>query len=335
MSLENNFSIVVCTYNPNQTLLNRLLTAIRAILTTTQLAEVIIIDNCSSPAIEEIKFVQDFLLATPKSRCVIESKKGLSAARYRAIQEASAPIVVFFDDDNEPSPDYLQVLDSYFTEYPNVGVWGPGHIAVEYVDPVNSWIKQHPEKFQQRQREFGYSCIPATWGPYSPNGTGFAVRREILIQYKSAIDQGLLRASGRKGKSLTSGEDVQIVWEGVKMGFAAGMIPELRCNHLITSKKANLEYLRRLEFGTASSYAPAILESFPQQATQLGQPPNSIKVYKYLIKFLIKMILNYKNHPEIQLEFASDVGRWYGSARALLSPRENHILSLAKRLKLV
>jgi glycosyltransferase involved in cell wall biosynthesis len=328
-------SIIICTYNPNLVLLERLLTAIQAILTTTQSAEVLLVDNNSSPALSALPIVQDFLAQIPQARCVVEPKQGLTAARCRAVQETSAPIVVFFDDDNEPSPDYLKVLDRYFTDYPNVGAWGPGQITVEYVDPVEPWIEQHPERFQQRQLGFGYSCIPATWGPYLPNGTGLAVRRKILQQYVSAIEQGNLHATGRKGKSLASGEDVQIVWEGIKMGLAAGMIPELRCNHLITADKTNLAYLKRLQFGTASSYVLALIESFPHQLTHWDKPPKMLQVYKQLTKFWVKMALRPQQRLEIQLKLASDLGGWYGHACIFQAPHARQILSLSERLKLI
>ncbi|HEY9295855.1 MAG TPA: glycosyltransferase [Phormidium sp.] len=332
---EIDFSIAVCTYNPDSALLKRLLDALQAILTTTQsIVEILLVDNNSFPAITTLTIVQDFLSQTPYARCVVEPQQGLAAARCRAIRETSAPLVVFFDDDNEPSPDYLQVLNRYFTHYPNVGVWGPGQITVEYVDPVEAWLRQHAKSFQQRQIGFGYSCLSGTWELHFPNGTGFAVRRKILEIYVSAIEQGTLKATGRASKALTSAEDIQIVWEGIKLGFAAGMIPELRCNHLITKDKANLSYLKRLHFGTASSYAPAIRESFPDSIAQLGQPPSMLQVYKRLIKAFIKMLFYPKKWIDIQLEIADELGNFYGHAYALGLPYHHKILALAKRLSL-
>jgi glycosyltransferase involved in cell wall biosynthesis len=328
-------SIAVCTYNPNPVLLERLLTAIQTVLVTTQAAEVLLVDNNSSPSLSTLPIVQQFLAQTPQSQCVVEPKQGLTAARCRAIQETSAPIIVFFDDDNEPNSDYLQILDRYFTDYPNVGAWGPGQITVEFVDPVEPWFHQHANLFQQRQIGFGYSCIPATWGPYFPNGTGFAVRRKILQQYVSAIEQGNLQSTGRKGKNLTSAEDVQIIWEGIKLGFAAGMISELKCNHLITADKANFAYLKRLHFGTASSYAPALLESFPEHIAQWDKPLPMSSVYQQLAKFFVKMALRPEQRSQLQLKLASDLGGWYGHARAFQTSHLDQLLSLAERFKLI
>lgn len=329
------FAIAVCTYNPNPHLLGCLLNAIQGIISVTPVGEVILVDNNSFPSIKELPSVRDFLLAVPLARCIVEAKQGLTAARCRAIHETTAPIIVFFDDDNEPSSNYLQVLSRYFKDYPNVGVWGPGQIIVKYVDSVEPWFEQHPEKFQQRQSDFGYSCIPATWNPCSPNGTGFAVRREILQKYLEATEQDSLHTTGRKGESLASAEDVQIVWEGIKLGFAAGMIPELCCNHLITAEKANLTYLKRLEFGTASSYAPALLESFPQQLDHYqADIPSILHMYRYLAKYWLKMALRPEQRYENQLKLANNLGGWYGLAKARRSPRANNLLTIARRLHL-
>jgi glycosyltransferase involved in cell wall biosynthesis len=335
MSMDSPFAIAVCTYNPNPLLIERLLTAMQKLLEKGSVTEVVLVDNNSSPPIANLASVQKFLECNPLARCVVEPKQGLTAGRCRAIKEISAPIVVFFDDDNEPSSDYLEILDKYFSDYPNVGVWGPGQIQVEYVDPVEPWIENYRGSFQQRQSNFGYSCIPASWGAYFPNGTGFAVRREILEKYVWAIEQGVMQTTDRQGKSLASAGDIQMVWEANKLGYAGGMIPELRCNHLITGDKANLSYLKRLEFGTASSYIPALIESFPDQVKQLGQPPSMKTIYQQLAKFWIKMALRPQKRHETQIQFAARMGGHYGYSLATESPHAERILSLAKRLQFV
>lgn len=334
MKSEFDFAIAVCTYNPNPVLLERLFTAIQALLTTVLSIEIVLVDNNSSPALITLPTVQNFLSKTAQARCVVEPQQGLAIARCRAVRETTASIVVFFDDDNEPNCDYLQVLDCYFKKYPNVGVWGPGQIAVEYIDQVEAWFHQHPEFFQQRQLEFGYTCVPAFLGTHSPNGTGFAARRNVLQQYVFAVEQGALRTTGRKGNSLSSAEDSQIVWESTKLGFAVGMIPELRCKHLITVDKANFTYLKRLHFGVGSSYVLALDQSFPQHLAKWGKPPTMVQVYVHLIKFWIDMALHPQQQGAIQLRVAKAMGGWYGHASALQAPHADQILRLAERFHL-
>jgi hypothetical protein len=60
------------------------------------------------------------------------------------------------------------------------------------------------------------------------------------------------------------------------MGFAADVSPELKMNHLISTKRANLHYVKRLIFGTSASYVPAIIQSFPN-TNYLYKVPSKVK----------------------------------------------------------
>lgn len=334
--MESQFAIAVCTYNPDLRLLARLLNALLPIIKSNkEKVDVIIVDNNSSPPLNSYSEIQDFLCEAPNSQCITETKQGLTAARCAAIKATLAPIVVFFDDDNEPAPDYLEILSQYFEKYPNVGIWGPGHIEVEYMDSVDPWFLDNKQKFQQRKQPFAYVCEPASWGQYYPNGTGFAVRREIFNKYLEGVKNKRLQVTGRKGNQLSSGEDVQIVWEGIKLGFAAGMIPSLRCNHLIPASKANFSYLARLHFGTSSAYMPALFQSFPEKKEQDYNLPSKLQIHKRLVKLKIKQILRPKRKHEISFEIASYIGGLYGIAKAIKSERTQEILNLAKSFKLL
>lgn len=329
------FSLAICTYNPDSRLLERLIGVIQNFLTEPLLDQVVIVDNNSSPPVSSYIFVRELLASSAKVRCVVEIKQGLTFARCRAAAEISSPFVVFFDDDNEPAANYLSILAHYFKNYSNVGCWGPGEIAVEYVDPVTPWFEQNREYFQQRKSDFAYGCVPAAWEPYYPNGTGLAMRREVLQRYVLAVQQGELQATDRKGKSLASGGDAQMLWEGVKMGYAAGLIPELRCNHLIPSSKANFSYLRKLRFGIASSFIPTLIESFPSKLAKFGTLPSMKRVYFERIMLQINMLRYPQKAYNLQLKFTDSLGYWYGYATVLESPRAVQLLDLAQGLQLI
>jgi hypothetical protein len=50
----------------------------------------------------------------------------------------------------------------------------------------------------------------------------------------------------------------------VKKGYHAGTSPALRLNHLIPKEKANKEHLKRLAFGAAFCFEPALLQVLPE-----------------------------------------------------------------------
>lgn len=59
------------------------------------------------------------------------------------MQNANSPWIIFFDDDNEPTPDYLIGLLSVILKYPHVGIWGPGEVTVDFIDKTTTWIEKN------------------------------------------------------------------------------------------------------------------------------------------------------------------------------------------------
>lgn len=314
------FAVAICTYNPDAGLLGRLLRALHHFVGCSNVTEVIIVDNNSLPRVADFECVKHFLVTTPKARTVVEPSQGLSHARIRATMETKADIVVFFDDDNEPGHDYISILEEAFSSYPNSGAWGPGKIAVDFIDEISDDIRKHEEVFQKRDGAFGYVCTPGMWNEFCPFGTGLAVRREVLLQYTGAFTSGKLTRSDRSGASLASAGDVQIIWECFKLGMSAGVLADLSCVHMINAKKANKEYMTKLSFWTASSYLPALRESFPLQKIQNPGRFNSIKLLGWLLARLLcqciilwlKNMVSPRHSLRRNLAFASYAGGLHG-----------------------
>lgn len=252
----------------------RVLTAIESLKNPTDcLLEYILVDNNSTNELKEFGCVKRFL-ALPNARYELEVRQGHAYARMQGIEKAKAPWVVFFDDDNEPESNYLLELWPLTAQYPNVGVWGPGKVEVEFLGEVSPWLLYNKGEFQQKNiglRQFG--CVK-DWIACYPPGTGFAVRKLILDSYLNKAKAGIYSDSGRTGKATASAEDVQIIFEGVTLGFAAGVEPKMALRHLIVARKANLNYIKRLRFGMSSSFAKAYCECFPEDA-------NVIKVLRF------------------------------------------------------
>jgi glycosyltransferase involved in cell wall biosynthesis len=326
------FTVAVPTHNPDKRNLGRLLAAIGQLNGVAEIESVLLVDNNSKPRLDGDKEVVDFLCALPNARYLYESVPGLTAARCRAIRESNANVVVFFDDDNEPASNYLMVLEGYFRRYPNVGIWGPGTVNVEYLDETPEEIRQRPELFQQAKRAFGYACIAGYFGEVTPLGTGFAVRREVLQQYERLVSDGTLCLTDRQGKSLSSGGDVQIIWEAAKMGLASGVIPELVCGHLINADKANIDYLGRLEYGCAGSYAPAISQSFPDLVRKIIHPPDYWPVFKVIMKQQLTKKIKPHRRLEATLIQARLLGQAVSQATVCNNPTADRFLKLAQWL---
>lgn len=330
-------SIVICAYNPDHHLLRRLLNAVSKLKGLHDVERVVIVDNNSSPQLNEFPEVIKFLATIPRSICIIEKAQGLSHARLRGVKETRSDFVVFFDDDNEPCSEYLEHVGNAFSAYQNSGAWGPGKVTVEYIDDAPEEIIRNSAIFQERNSPFGYVCAPGQWSDFCPFGTGLAVRRQVLESYAEAYESGRLSKSDRKGSSLSSAGDVQIVWEAFALGFSAGVLPDISCNHMINSFKASQKYCLRLKFWTASSYLPALVESFPREENLLGD--NGLTSLRIQIIVLRKYLqLKFKNFLapafafERSLAFASWLGFWHGDLVARKSQLATHIRRMAERL---
>lgn len=261
-----NLSIVICTYNPDNEVFSRLMHALCALeIPQSTNIEYLLVDNNSTFDLTTIPAVVDFL-KLEGAKLVKELRQGHAFARQKGISEAKHEVVVFFDDDNEPPTNYLVLMQHLFTQYPNVGVWGPGVVDVHFFGEVAPWLDFNKGEFQAKKLGLRQFACVKDWLSMYPPGTGFAVRTSILKEYLQKCEQGIYTDAGRTGGATSSAEDVQIVFESVKQGFAVGTDPDLSINHLIVSKKANFRYIRRLRFGMSSSFAKAYCECFPEDS---------------------------------------------------------------------
>jgi len=261
-----NLSVVICTYNPDREVFTRVMDSISALQRPKEgFVEFILVDNNSTFSLTEMDAVDRFL-RVPNARLVKETKQGHAFARQKGIKEAKYEVVVFFDDDNEPPSDYLLQMASLFQAFPNVGVWGPGRVEVMFFGQVPAWIPFNKGEFQAKNLGIRQFACVKDWLSMYPPGTGFAVRTSVLKNYLQQCETGMYTDAGRTGGATSSAEDVQIVFEAVKMGFAAGTDPSLSINHLIIARKATYQYLKKLRFGMSSAFAKAYCECFPEDA---------------------------------------------------------------------
>lgn len=300
------FSIIICTHNPNLTLLERLLDAVANFEKSGIKHEVILIDNNSTPALSANKAVHFFLNHKSESRIINQTKPGLTPSRVRGIKEAKYEWLIFFDDDNEPEVDYLNKAQGTIAQYIDVGIWGPGDIEVIYTEQKDEWINTKKSLFQQRKESVTRFAHQELWQPCYPFGTGMIIKKEIAEEYARRVEQGRYTLSDRKGKSLASGGDVQMVLTGIDMGYSAGVIAGLKLNHLIDSSKSNLKYLRKQEYGTASAFVKAFNQVFYTKSIPLRYI-NNLEILKKVYS-IYRIYRPGKTKADFELLMASKMG---------------------------
>jgi len=270
-------SIVVCTYNPDLKIFKRLISSLAEMVPPTHsLFEIILVDNNSRIPIANIDFVKAFMSSRDNIHIVVERRPGLTSARLAGAEKANGEWLVYFDDDNEPGRYYLQELEKLIRQHENVGTWGPGNVAVEYVgDNVHPWFNENKYLFQERQSDKVKFDREETWLECYPYGTGLCIKKEIVFAYRQNIASGNYTLTDRIGKKLVSGGDTQLVFHAIKMGYAAGTSPALQLKHLISDRKLKFKYSLRQVYMTASCYVRAFNEiKFDSGAIDLQFPSN-------------------------------------------------------------
>lgn len=275
-------SVIICTYNPVEKIFRRCLEAVAKLIRTDITAEVTIVDNNSTQPVSELAYVKSFIQSVPNSKVIVEKQQGLTFARISGFENSSGQIITFFDDDNEPESHYLVEAVKIHRARPFLGIVGPGKIIVEYVDGTDPWISAHlGGLFQQKnaQRE-EYILSVMNWAPCYPPGTGQVLKREVFEKYLELVRNTKLQTTDRKGSSLSSAGDSQMIWVSIANDYAVGHHPLLQVNHLIPSTRANFDYLKRLTYYLELSGRLAYVEMFPSKKAEAPVFGNSSFFYQ-------------------------------------------------------
>lgn len=233
-------SVVICTHNPRQEYLKRVLEALRAQTLDPGRWELVIVDNASTEPVAS----WTNLWWHPSGRIVREDELGLTPARLRGIAETSSDILVYVDDDNVLCPDYLfQVMD-IAKGYPELGAWGAARIVGEFESEPEQSLVRHLWVLAIGQGESDVWSNNIADGSAVPNGVGLCVRREVAELYFENCKQDLLaRFLGRRGTSLYSGEDTLLVLTARERGMGWGRFTRLCATHLIPASRTKIPYL--------------------------------------------------------------------------------------------
>ncbi|MEQ1555016.1 MAG: glycosyltransferase family 2 protein [Ferruginibacter sp.] len=218
-----NFSIIINAYNPNLNCFKRLLDAVKGLDKSDIAFEVLIVDNNSIPALVTLPIVTELLLTHHCIKIINEIEPGLTAARMCGIKAAKYEWLIFFDDDNEPKFDYLTVLKQNIIKHQRVAAWGPGNIEVTYMNlHTPKWLDAYKYIFQEQYTDKTFFGNEVGSQDYYPYGTGLCVAKNVAIEYCKRVENNTYTLTDRKGKSTSSGGDLQLVLTATDLGFSVG-----------------------------------------------------------------------------------------------------------------
>src|SRR5262245_14928930 len=112
-------TVALCTYNPRPDLITR---SIRSVVSQLgdlgDSCEFLVVDNNSDPPLSDAEYLREFAI-----EIIREPVPGLTAARETAIRRARGRVILFVDDDNILSGDYLKAVIQAFRDS-RLGVLG-------------------------------------------------------------------------------------------------------------------------------------------------------------------------------------------------------------------
>lgn len=308
-------SVVVCTYNPDDSMLVRALDAILAQDLDPQTWELLVVDNNSSTAVSSRQFIRDRGI-----RVEFESRQGLSAAREFGTRNTRGEVIVFVDDDNVLSPDYLRHVVDIFSDT-RVGIVS-GAIEPEYEMQPPGWFSDFEEMLAIRRPPTAATYLTniPSFNQYFPIGAGMAVRRELVNAYYQSLAAGSTYIPGRVGSDLSSAEDVDLDFFAISQGYLVGTAGSLNLRHVIPVERTTADYLSRLTVAATTSAADVnrkwaatfgghVIDSFAISrrrlfvkylvATCLSWDPR-FKVRRHSVRALLDVWRNAPNAPSQQ-----------------------------------
>lgn len=252
-------TVIVPTHNPDLRPFRAALDGLRRQDLPAERWETIILDNASTA----FPGTADYADMCPRnSRLVGERQLGLTWARRRGIQDSSAPLVVFVDDDNVLRPDYLTNVLSIFAAFPRVGLIG-GKSIPQFESEPPPWAREFYALLALRDlgpaEMISNGLTPpcsskGTYPSFAPFGAGMAARKAALAGWLEQGSDSSNAVSDRRGGALTSGGDNDIVVFAMRAGWEVGYFPQLQLTHLIPAARLEAGYLARLNRGIQKSW---------------------------------------------------------------------------------
>lgn len=244
-------SVVIPTHNPAVARLERVLAALRGQSLPADRWEMVVVDNASDPPVAT---------GADRVRTVREPRLGLTEARRRGLAEARGELVVLVDDDNVLAPDYLEQTLALFATHPRVGALG-GRSRPEFAATPPAWMREFNGLLALRdlgdKPMLSHGLRPSAAGrneypAFSPIGAGMALRRAAIETWLESADPG--RPTDRRGGSLSSGGDNDLVFAVLEAGWEVAYFPSLYLIHLIPPERLTTAYLARLNRSMQESW---------------------------------------------------------------------------------
>lgn len=248
--MEAGVTVIVCCYNSAkrlpQTLRHLALQQVPAHMPW----QLVLVNNGSTDDTVLVATALWVKYGEPTSMSIVEeSKPGLANAREAGIKAAAYEYLIFCDDDNWLSKDYVATAYDIMQRYPEVGLAGGNGNAVCEIEP--------PDWFEEKKGGYAVSTGFAPSGDITANGhvcgAGMVLRRSVIQGFYKAGFRSLL--TDRNGETLSSGGDAELSKWHVLTGYRLWFDERLLFDHFIPKERLTKEYVTKLWAGFKNSAA--------------------------------------------------------------------------------
>lgn len=242
--------VIICTHNPRQAYLEETLAALRAQTVPSTEWELLLVDNASKESLAS----RFDLSWHSRVRIVREDTLGTAHARLRGLHEAEASqaeLLLFVDDDNILSPNYIAEGLALEKIWPQMGCWG-GQLLARYETPPPEWLENYKKLLAiyplsapvWTNKVYSYDVLPPTAGCF--------LRRSVWQRYLELVKEQPLRLTlGAKGEDQVRGEDTDLILTAIDLGLGVGRFPQLSLEHIMPTGRISVAYMENLIGGVA------------------------------------------------------------------------------------
>jgi GT2 family glycosyltransferase len=169
-------------------------------------------------------------------RCVRQPPAGLNVARNHGVQQTSADLLAFLDDDTLLAPGWAAAMIAGFADPACAGIGG--RVQLRYEGPLPPWLSK-PQRNYLAEFELGSESRWLDEGPV-PVGANCAVRRgdfERVGGFRAGLD--------RLGNSLISNGDTEFFRRLRTLGGRIRYEPGALVLHRVPEERLTRSFFRR------------------------------------------------------------------------------------------
>ncbi len=240
-------SIVVCTHNGASRISKCLSSLVNQ--DNPPEYEIVVVDNASSDGTGDLvrTYLGSSSFPAKAWRVIQEARPGLLFARLEGLHTARYDWVLFCDDDNVLSPDFLFQCQQVLSQNSRIGVLGSLGIP-EFLGPKPDWFERYSSSYavgpQLRDNQGGKNLV------YVYGACSIYRIKPLLELFQKGFKPVL---SGRKGKEMSAGDDVEWCWLMQLMEYKVAFSPKLKFTHQLPASRLTWEYYLTLKGGISGS----------------------------------------------------------------------------------